>query len=120
MSQSGQDSDLSRLVVVKGETERKGLEEKGDSEGHSAMFKVPWTEAILEKFMVSTNSRDTREHAQCLRGYLPSIENQIGFVSRICGHTVGSDKDSLEDSTCLSQTGPFYGRDQHRLATPRG
>ena len=38
MSQSGQDSDLSRLVAVKGETERKGLEEKGDSEGHSAMI----------------------------------------------------------------------------------
>ena len=91
MFQSGQDSDLSRLVVVKGKTERKRLEEKGDSEGHSATFKVPWTEATLEKSRVSTNSRDTREHAQCHHGYLPSIENQIGFVSRICGHIVGSD-----------------------------
>jgi len=40
MFQSGQDSDLSRLVVVKGKTDRKGLEEKGDSEGHSVTFKV--------------------------------------------------------------------------------
>lgn len=90
MFQSGQDSDLSRLVAVKGETERKG-QEKGDSEGYSATFRVPWTEATLEKSRVSTNSRDTRGHAQCLHGHLPSIENQIGFVSRICGHTVGSD-----------------------------